>query len=577
MQYKQDNNANQFQIIYPQRNKPYSQDNKQNTLPKLKHYLQEVEQNNGVLNKIKEQGIKFADKINNYFQVLSPQIKNHNEYLDMKLKYNDDEQLIQKQNTQQRNQKSYDLLSSIVFEIRSLRSICKLSNQQSQYLPGMISIKTKESQIGLNERSIGVDLICLIDKSGSMRGEKIKMVKKTLILLLDFLGEQDRLQIITFNEQAQRLTPLKCLTEKNKQYFQSIISQIQPRGLTKISSATHIAFKQLDDKLYRNNVSSIFLLSDGQDREALFEISNQIKHIKQVFTLYTFGFGEDYDAQLMTSICKLKNGYFYFVKDITLLDEYFAHAIGEIVSVIAEQIQINISSISIKPMQDLQISKTYGNMWKQRGHIYDINIPQLASGTRKDFVFEIQIPQIDSKILDHERVVKVLEASLSMKDPISGEIIKKSAALNLTLFNQDENVDVIEECTDVYSQYLRVKSTETIDNAKQACDQNNFVEAQRLLDNMMIQIQKNNHKVVQKCTGIIQDINQAKQASQKIQYNTFGSKQLCQMIVNNYAQGGINSIFSFDGKQLQQLKSSQFLNLTQQTMIKIVQTKKAQY
>ncbi|CAD8203656.1 unnamed protein product [Paramecium pentaurelia] len=157
------------------------------------------------------------------------------------------------------------------------------------------------------------------------------------------------------------------------------------------------------------------------------------------------------------------------------------------------------------------------------------------------------------------------------------KLLQNLATLNLTLFNQEESVDVIEECTDVYSQYLRVKGTETIDNAKQACDQNNFIEAQRLLDNMMIQIQKNNNKVVYKCIGIIQDLNQAKQASQKIQYNNFGSKQLCQMIVNNYAQGGINSIFSFDGKQLQQLKSSQFLNLTQQTMIKIVQTKKAQY
>lgn len=38
----------------------------------------------------------------------------------------------------------------------------------------------------------------------------------------------------------------------------------------------------------------------------------------------------------MTSICSLKNGNFYFVKDITLLDEYFAHALGGIVSIIAE-------------------------------------------------------------------------------------------------------------------------------------------------------------------------------------------------------------------------------------------------
>lgn len=54
----------------------------------------------------------------------------------------------------------------------------------------------------MTERTIGIDLICLIDKSMSMSGDNINMVKKSLLLLLDFLGEQDRLQIITFNEHA---------------------------------------------------------------------------------------------------------------------------------------------------------------------------------------------------------------------------------------------------------------------------------------------------------------------------------------------------------------------------------------
>ncbi len=39
------------------------------------------------------------------------------------------------------------------------------------------------------EQRGGVDLICVIDKSGSMSGEKIELVKKTLIQLGEFLGE----------------------------------------------------------------------------------------------------------------------------------------------------------------------------------------------------------------------------------------------------------------------------------------------------------------------------------------------------------------------------------------------------
>jgi Mg-chelatase subunit ChlD len=44
----------------------------------------------------------------------------------------------------------------------------------------------------------GVDLICVIDVSGSMSGEKIELVKKSMSYLLEILNESDRLCIVTF-------------------------------------------------------------------------------------------------------------------------------------------------------------------------------------------------------------------------------------------------------------------------------------------------------------------------------------------------------------------------------------------
>jgi len=31
------------------------------------------------------------------------------------------------------------------------------------------------------------------------------------------------------------------------------------------------------------------------------------------FSIYSFGFGDDHDPKLMTNICKLKDGNFYFI------------------------------------------------------------------------------------------------------------------------------------------------------------------------------------------------------------------------------------------------------------------------
>lgn len=47
-----------------------------------------------------------------------------------------------------------------------------------------------------------IDLVCIVDQSGSMTGEKIDLLKKTLVDIVDQLNELDRLAIVSFNNNA---------------------------------------------------------------------------------------------------------------------------------------------------------------------------------------------------------------------------------------------------------------------------------------------------------------------------------------------------------------------------------------
>ena len=68
------------------------------------------------------------------------------------------------------------------------------------------------------------------------------MVLDSLNILLDFLTEKDRLQLISFNSEAERLTPLKKMNDLNKLYMKKVISNIRAGGNTTIGEATKIAF-----------------------------------------------------------------------------------------------------------------------------------------------------------------------------------------------------------------------------------------------------------------------------------------------------------------------------------------------
>ncbi len=80
------------------------------------------------------------------------------------------------------------------------------SDQQSN-IYGLVTLKTlpiilsSDDEI-LSSSHIPIDLVCVVDQSRSMRGEKINLLKQTLTYITEQLNEFDRLAIISFNTSA---------------------------------------------------------------------------------------------------------------------------------------------------------------------------------------------------------------------------------------------------------------------------------------------------------------------------------------------------------------------------------------
>jgi len=69
-----------------------------------------------------------------------------------------------------------------------------------------------------------IDLICVIDKSGSMTGEPIDSVRKSLEALVENLTEKDRLCLIVFDSRAKRITKLMQVNAANREELIKIIN-----------------------------------------------------------------------------------------------------------------------------------------------------------------------------------------------------------------------------------------------------------------------------------------------------------------------------------------------------------------
>ncbi|XP_047976979.1 E3 ubiquitin-protein ligase WAV3-like [Salvia hispanica] len=108
-----------------------------------------------------------------------------------------------------------------------------------------------------------IDLVAVLDVSGSMTGAKIEMMKRAMRLVIASLGPADRLSLLAFSAAPRRLMPLRRMTLQGQRSARRIIDRLACSQGTSMAEALREATRVLEERRERNPVASIILLSDG--------------------------------------------------------------------------------------------------------------------------------------------------------------------------------------------------------------------------------------------------------------------------------------------------------------------------
>ena len=106
------------------------------------------------------------------------------------------------------------------------------------------------------------DIIFVLDKSGSMRGEKIKQLRSAFEEVINQLHAKDSFNIIMFDNFFQRYeTKMIDASEKNKAEAVDYINDIKASGSTNINDALLCALDMFD--ISETKMPIIVMLTDG--------------------------------------------------------------------------------------------------------------------------------------------------------------------------------------------------------------------------------------------------------------------------------------------------------------------------
>jgi uncharacterized membrane protein len=159
-------------------------------------------------------------------------------------------------------------------------------------------------------------LILVIDKSGSMGGQKIELAKEAALAAAEVLKANDQFGVIAFDSLAQWICELTGASEFDA--IASKVSRLEAGGGTNIYPALYDAYQALlnsDAKL-----KHIILLTDGVTEPGDYE--ELAGHIAaDQITLSTVGIGDDCDKKFLEDMAATGNGASYFTEDFNAIPQ----------------------------------------------------------------------------------------------------------------------------------------------------------------------------------------------------------------------------------------------------------------
>jgi len=159
-------------------------------------------------------------------------------------------------------------------------------------------------------------VVFVLDRSGSMSGEKIEQAKGAIKFVLNNLREGDLFNIIAFDSEVESWKPeLQRFNDETRKKALGFVEGIYAGGSTNIDGALKTALTQMKDSSRPNIVLFMTdgLPTDGEQNEAKI-VANSQQYNKVHARIFTFGVGFDLNSRLLDRLSRENFGQSEFVR-----------------------------------------------------------------------------------------------------------------------------------------------------------------------------------------------------------------------------------------------------------------------
>ncbi|MFS8068786.1 MAG: vWA domain-containing protein [Byssovorax sp.] len=192
-------------------------------------------------------------------------------------------------------------------------------------------------------RSGAVNVVLVMDTSGSMEGQPITDARAAALAMVDTLADGDHLAVVAFGSRVDVLLPATELDADNRTRARKSLEAMKAEGTTDLAGGLRQGLAQAQKYLDPHGVNRIVLVGDGvpNDESAIRPLASQAA--SQAIPITVLGLGPDYNETLMGAVAQLSGGQFHYVRESVEVASFFKSEVLRLKQVYARNAGVDVT------------------------------------------------------------------------------------------------------------------------------------------------------------------------------------------------------------------------------------------
>ena len=237
-----------------------------------------------------------------------------------------------------------------------------------------------------------MNLAIVIDRSGSMRGNRIANALTAAVGMVERMRDGDGVTVVSFDTESTVVVPPTLTTSSTRSSIEAAIRSIRLGGDTCISCGLEAGMRELDrTALGTERINRMILLSDGATNHGIRDMGGlraMAGHMRdRGASISTVGVDVDFDEKVMALVAAESNGRHYFVANPSGLPAIFSQEFDSLLASVAIDGEL---AIDLAP--GVEVDQVFDRTFRREGSRVIVPFGTFSANQEKTVLMKLRVP-----------------------------------------------------------------------------------------------------------------------------------------------------------------------------------------